>query len=65
MGPAALIAAGAPGAGVVSGSARWSAYPELILYRVAGVSTASYPQTAAVAYDNAGNVVGTYSFADQ
>jgi hypothetical protein len=61
VGPAVRVVGGAPGAAVTSGYAHWTAHPELIVYWVANVATADYPETSAVAYDAAGKIVGTYS----
>ena len=61
-GPASKVVAGAPGAAVHSGFAHWSAHPELILFWADHVATADYPQTAAVAYDAAGKVIGALSY---
>jgi hypothetical protein len=62
VGSAAKIVTGAPGDGVTSGFGRWTAHPELIVFWANNISTANYPQTAAVAYNAEGGVIGTLSF---
>jgi hypothetical protein len=62
VGPATKVVTGAPGPGVRSGYGHWSSHPELIVYWAENISTANYPQTAAVAYDPAGKVVGAFSY---
>jgi hypothetical protein len=62
VGPAAKIVTGAPGEGVSSGYGRWTAHPELIIYWASNISTANYPQTAAVAYNAEGGVIGALSY---
>jgi hypothetical protein len=64
-GPAAKIVTGAPGEGVTSGFGRWTAHPEVILFWASNITTANYPQTAAVAYNAAGGVIGAHSFRDR
>ena len=59
VGPAVKVVAGAPGTLVTTGFAHWSAHPEMIVYWAAGVTEPA--QTAAVAYDAAGKIVGAYS----
>ncbi|OLB65216.1 MAG: hypothetical protein AUI10_07770 [Actinobacteria bacterium 13_2_20CM_2_72_6] len=61
VGTAARVEGGAPGAAVTSGSAHWSAHPEMIVFWVANVAPAVAAQTGAVAYDAANKIVGTYS----
>lgn len=60
VGPAAKVVAGAPGTGVTSGFAHWSAHPEMIVYWAADVTQVA--QTAAVAYDATQHVIGAYSY---
>lgn len=61
-GPAATVTVNAPGVGVTSGTARWSAHPELILFWVAGVSNANFPGTVAQAYDAGGHLLDTATY---
>jgi hypothetical protein len=60
VGTADKIVTGGPGTGVHAGSARWSAHPELIVFWADHIT--DYQQTAAVAYDKAGKVIGALSY---
>jgi hypothetical protein len=64
VGPAATITMTVPGQGVTTGTARWSAHPELWFSWATGTTAATRQQVLATALDAAGNPIATRRWPD-
>ena len=64
VGPATRVVMAHPAVGVTTGSARWSAHPELVLCWAAKIPAAAAPDISAVAFDANGRVVAATNFRD-
>ncbi|HEU4423590.1 MAG TPA: hypothetical protein VFR67_13745 [Pilimelia sp.] len=62
VGPAARVVMAHPAAGVTTGSAHWSAHPELVLCWAAKVPAATVYEISAVAFDANGRVLAATDF---
>lgn len=62
VGPAARVVMAHPAEGVTTGSARWSAQPELVICWAVNVPTATAHEISAVAFDANGRVIAATNF---